>query len=65
MDLKEAARQVGLSGAEIARRMGMTEASVSRWLSRQNIVPAKHVKQLAELLHVRSDDILPPRDTAT
>ena len=37
--LKQAADRNGLSGIEIARQMGVTPATASRWLSRKQAIP--------------------------
>lgn len=60
MNLKDAAKEAGLSGADIARKMGVTEATVSRWLSRRDAVSPKYIKKLAKLLRVDLAEVLPP-----
>ena len=59
MDLKKAAHDAGFSGREIAARLHVTGATVSRWLTRRIIVPSEHVMALAALLQVEPADILP------
>lgn len=60
MDLKEAARRADLTGAEIARLLGVSEATVSRWLARKVVVPSKHIVDICLMLKVNANDILPP-----
>ncbi len=59
MDLKDAARRAGLTGAQIARRFGIGKATASRWLGRQTPVPSRYVKEFATLLKISPDDVLP------
>lgn len=60
MDLKSAATSAGLTGRQIAERLGVTPATVSRWLSRKVIVPSECVRDLADMLLVDPTEILPP-----
>jgi transcriptional regulator with XRE-family HTH domain len=63
MDLKIAASRAGISGIEIARQMGVTPATASRWLSRKQAIPDIQKRALAALIGVALDDLLPEKDS--
>ena len=54
----------GLSGTELARRMGVTQATASRWLTGDGGMPFGTLRRLAEVLEVPYSAILVPGATA-
>lgn len=60
MDLKKAAKQAKVSGIVIAARLGVANATVSRWLNGKTPVPSRHARDVAKLLKIRPQDVLPP-----
>lgn len=59
MDLKAAAQNANLTGQQIALRLGLTPSTVSRWMTGQAVVPAEHIRDLANILGVDPVEILP------
>lgn len=42
----------------VASRIGVSQATVTRWCSGERVIPPARVKELADLLGVHEDDIL-------
>ena len=55
--LRELAERRGLSGAEIARRSGVSQAPISRIFTGQRTISVDHVLAVAEVLGVRGSDV--------
>jgi transcriptional regulator with XRE-family HTH domain len=47
----------GMNGSDLARKMKLTPAAVTRWLSGQTTPKAKYVPQLARMLGVSPMDL--------
>ncbi len=62
MNLKAAAVIAGLRGTEIARRFGVSNGQVSKWLNRLAQVPDKNKAEFAAMLGIKVEDLLPPAD---
>ena len=60
MDLKKAAQRAGMRGRTIARELGVSDNAVSLWLRRIRPVPDARKRELAALIGVTVDDLLPP-----
>lgn len=60
MDLIEAAKIAGVRGVYIAGSLGVGQATVSRWLHRETPVPPKYIRQVAALLRITPEQVLPP-----
>ena len=55
--LRELADRRGLSGAEIARRSGVSQAQISRIFTGKRTISVDHVLAVAEVLGVRGSDV--------
>ena len=51
----------GISGAQIARTLGVGEAAVSHWKHGRFYVPKKHQHRVAEILGVSVDELFDER----
>lgn len=58
-------RELGLHAADIARRMGTTEATVSRWVHGHNRPAPANVERLAEVLDLRVTDVVTAVEAGT
>ena len=58
MDLKHHSKSKGIKQREIAERIGVTEAAVSLWFSRQVDIPVRHIQPLASLLDLPVADVV-------
>lgn len=56
-----AMNQKGLSGAHIARTLGVSDATVSHWKYGRFYVPPKYQHRVAELLSVSVDELFDER----
>lgn len=60
MTLKEAFRNRQIRQAEAAEHLGVSDATVSKWVNGHEVVPPRLMRPLAELLCVDLDTIVPP-----
>lgn len=51
----------GITGAEISRALGVSEAVVSHWKRGRVYIPSKYRSQVAEILGVRIDELIDNR----
>ena len=65
MDLQDIARARGLSQRSLSEDLGVSEATMSKWLRRDIIIPTLYLRRLSDRLGVRVDDLLPPNDAPT
>ncbi len=65
MNLKAAAITAGIKPRTLAKRMGVSEPTISNWLNRKTPVPHRHMTAFAMLIHVHIEDLLPPQKTET
>lgn len=59
MDLKKHAKGLGLKQKVLAAEMGVSEATMSKWINRGLVVPTPYLRQLADRLQVPVEELLP------
>lgn len=57
--LVTAMRRLGLSQREVAQRVGVSESTVGKWLHRQTLPSGQFLTRLAEVLGLKSDQLIP------
>ena len=57
-NLDYAIAKSGLSRAEVARRTGLSTGTITRYLKAERSPKAYHVRRIAEVLGVRTDELL-------
>ena len=60
MKLKIAAIEAGVTGTEIADKLGLAASTISRWLTGETPVPSRYVRRLAQMLKIAPEQVLPP-----
>ena len=63
LDLRVAKLTRGISGVDLAEKMGVSRPVISRWLLRQQPVPETRRALFAELLGIDITDLLPPNES--
>jgi transcriptional regulator with XRE-family HTH domain len=63
--LKELIKTQGLLQRDIARRLLVSDATVSKWVSGKHPVPLSKIRKLAEELNVSVDALIPPDETGS
>lgn len=58
MDLRQQLKASGVRQRDVAERLGVSEATVSKWLSRKQAVPASMVMPLASALGLSGEAVL-------
>jgi len=58
MDLRQQLKASGVRQRDVAELLGVSEATVSKWLSRKQSVPAAMVLPLARVLGLSGEDVL-------
>ena len=58
MRLREYRERVGLRQIDVAKRMNVDQAAVSKWESGENRISRKYHKKLAKLYGVTVDELL-------
>lgn len=58
MDLRQQLKDSGLRQRDVAERLGVSEATVSKWLSRKQAVPSSMVLPLAAALGISGEALL-------
>ena len=56
--IKMAIAQQGLTQEKIAKRMGVTQSTVSYWISDIDRISVGNLKRLCRILHIRPADVL-------
>jgi transcriptional regulator with XRE-family HTH domain len=59
IDLKAQAVAVGVRQVRLAEMLGVTEATVSRWLNRKKPIPVEYLWPIALKLDVTLEDLVP------
>lgn len=62
MRLREYRERVGLRQIDVAKRMNVDQAAVSKWESGENRISRKYHKKLAKLYGVTVDELLSDQD---
>lgn len=62
MRLREYRKRVGLRQIDVAKRMNVDQAAVSKWESGENHISRKYHKKLAKLYGVTVDELLSDQD---
>lgn len=62
MRLREYRERVGLRQIDVAKRMNVDQAAVSKWESGENRISRKYHKKLAKLYGVTVDELLSEQD---
>ena len=62
MRLREYRERVGLRQIDVAKRMNVDQAAVSKWESGENRISRKYHKKLAKLYGVTVDELLSDHD---
>ena len=64
MDLKKHRKDLGLKNKVLAAEMGVSEATMSKWINRAMVVPTQYLRPLSDALHVPIEELLPAREEA-
>ena len=59
MDLKQTIREKGLRQRDIAGALGVSEATMSKWVNRDTPIPMGMIRPLAAAIGVTLEDIVP------
>ena len=62
MKLREYREKAGLRQIDVAKRMNVDQAAVSKWESGENRISRKYHKKLAKLYGVTVDELLSDQD---
>jgi len=63
MSLRQVIRSSSLRQSEIAYRLGVSEASVSKWVNEKALVPTAYLRRLADMLEVTVDELVPREES--
>lgn len=58
MEFKELLKSRDIHGAQLARRLGFTRSTVSRWVAGKSLPRAEDLPKIAEILNVSCDELL-------
>ena len=59
MSFRRAIKQCGIRQVVIARTLGVSVAAVSCWANERRPIPSEYVMELAEMLAVPAEELLP------
>ncbi|WP_088364652.1 MULTISPECIES: helix-turn-helix transcriptional regulator [Acetobacter] len=59
MSLRAILKERGVTQAQLASQMGVSEPTISRWISRKALIPARMLRAVSQVLGVSLEELIP------
>ncbi|MFS8367802.1 MULTISPECIES: helix-turn-helix domain-containing protein, partial [Acetobacter] len=63
MSLKAILKERGITQAQLASQMGVSEPTVSRWISGKALIPTQMLRAVSQALDVSLEKLVPEKST--